>query len=384
MKSRILCWLALMCVLPVSAAQPQMIRPPAFFAGVPGMAQFQAIQMQRHQARTLLYREALEELRKNPQAADVPVCSAIAAGTRTLCIRRPATAPAAEAAVATSGTDTAAPAQTATVPTQEVKPPAAQLPTPMLPPALVQGSLPDLATRSARRRVAVLVGNNAYHAPIPALGTPIADVNEIAELLRGRFGYETRVLHDAGKAQIVEAINRIADEAKPEDSILLFYAGHGYLMEDTKMGFWIPVDASEKTAANWISNTDISKLLQAIPSRQVILVSDSCFSGSLTREQKLTSSFVPKAEEILRRRAVLALSSGDEEPVSDAGKGGHSIFAWHLIKSLESVGAAAVGFEIYRTVHDGVVKDYPQTPQYGAIFSAGHTSGGEYLFDTKR
>jgi hypothetical protein len=363
MKSRILSCLVLTGVLLVSAAQAQGIRPPAFVGGVPGMAQFQAIQMQRHQVRTLLYRQALEELRKNPQAADVPVCPPIATGTRTLCIRRPAAVPAAEAAA----------------PGQEIKPPGAQLPAPAL-----QGSLADIGTGAARRRIAVLVGNNAYRAPIPALGTPIADVNEIAALLRGRFGYETRVLHDAGKAQIVEAMNQIAEEAKPEDSVLLFYAGHGYLMEDTKMGFWIPVDASEKTAANWISNTDIAKLLQAIGSRQVILVSDSCFSGSLTREQKLTSSFVSKADEILRRRAVLALSSGDEEPVSDAGKGGHSIFAWHLIRSLESVGDAAVGFQVYRSVHDGVVKDYPQTPQYGAVFSAGHMSGGEYLFDTRR
>jgi hypothetical protein len=43
-----------------------------FMGGPPGFAQFQAMTMQRHQARTLLYREALEELRKNPAAADVP------------------------------------------------------------------------------------------------------------------------------------------------------------------------------------------------------------------------------------------------------------------------------------------------------------------------
>lgn len=361
MKPRILSWLTLACALLVSTVQAQVMRPPAFFGGVPGKAQFQAMQMQRHQARTLLYREALEELRKNPQAADVPMCPPIAAATRTLCIRRPVTAPAAETAAAPAA-DAASPA----------------------PPVAGQTLLPEIANPAARRRVAILVGNNAYLAPIPVLGTPIADVNEIAALLRGRFGYETRVLHNASKLQTMEAINRIAEETRPEDSVLLFYAGHGYLMDDTKMGFWIPVDGSEKTAANWISNTDISKLLHAIPARQVILVSDSCFSGSLTREQKLTSSFVLKADEILRRRAVLALSSGDEEPVSDEGRGGHSIFAWHLIKTLESIGSVAVGFEIYRNVHDRVVKEFPQTPQYGAVFSAGHMSGGEFLFDARR
>ena len=74
MKSRILNWIALAAALFVSGAQAQVMRPPAFISGIPGRAQLQAIQMQRHQARTLLYREALEELRRNPQAADVPVC----------------------------------------------------------------------------------------------------------------------------------------------------------------------------------------------------------------------------------------------------------------------------------------------------------------------
>jgi hypothetical protein len=31
-------------------------------------------------------------------------------------------------------------------------------------------------------------------------------------------------------------------------------------------------------------------------------------------------------------------------------------------------------------VHRGVTKEYPQTPQYGAVVSAGHVEGGEYLF----
>lgn len=229
----------------------------------------------------------------------------------------------------------------------------------------------------------MLVGNNGYTSPIPPLETPIADVEKIADVLRTRYGFETRVMRNATKAQIVQAINQVADEINPDDKVLLFYAGHGYLMDDTKMGFWIPVDASVKTAANWISNTDISKLLQAIRARQLILVSDSCFSGSLTKEQKMTSEGMLKSEEILRRRSVLAFSSGGEEPVSDEGKGGHSIFAWNLIKTLDTAQGMTPGFKVYDNVYGQVKKDAAQEPQYGAVVSAGHMSGGEYLFDTR-
>ena len=312
-------------------------RPPVFFSGLPGGVQFATTVMQRHQARILLYREALEELSKNPQAADVPECPPIETKSIYLCIRRPAIP-------TTAGTTTA-----------------------------------------IRRRIAVLVGNNGYKKPIPVLDTPIADVDKIAEVLRTRFGYETQVLHDAGKAQIIQTINKIAEEAKPEDSVLVYYAGHGFLMDETKMGFWIPIDGSANTAANWISNTDISRLLHAIPSRQIILVSDSCFSGLLTREQRLTDTFYADPKKILQRRAVLVLSSGGEGPVFDTGRNNHSIFAWNLIKTLGSVQGHTIGFEVYRAVQKGVVKDFPQqVPQYGAVISAGHMNGGEYLFDTMR
>ena len=312
-------------------AAAQMMRPPAFAGGIPGVAQFQAIQMQRHQARTLLYREALEELRKNPAAADLPECAAGQDARAGRCLAR--TEPAAAA-----------------------------------------------VTTAPRRRLAVLVGNNSYAAPIPPLETPIADVSQIAAVLQSRFGFETRIVKDAGKAKIIEALNQVAAEAKADDSVLLFYAGHGYLLDDVNMGYWIPVDASVKTAQGWISNSDISKLLAAIPARQLMLVSDSCYSGSLTKEQKVTRGGELKPEEILRRRSVLVLSSGADEPVSDEGKEGHSIFAWNLIKTLQATGGLAPGAQVWSAVRSGVTKEYPQQPQYGAVVSAGHTEGGDFLF----
>jgi len=315
-----------------SAAQ---VRPPAFMGGVPGLNQMRAIDMQRHQARTLLYREALEELRKNPKAADVPDCApgTPAAAAGALCLA--------------AANDLAASAAT---------------------PAAAPGG----------RRIAVLIGNNAYRPPIPPLETPQADVTRIAGVLSSRFGFDARIIKDAGKEQIVSELNRIAADARPDDSVLLLYAGHGYLMDDTQMGFWIPVDASVKTAANWISNTDIGKLLKAIPSRQLMLVSDSCFSGSLTREKKVGAGGT--AAEILNRRSVVVLSSGGDEPVSDEGANGHSVFAWNLIKTLESIGAVTPGVEVWRSVHGRVTKDSTQEPQYGAVLSAGHSEGGDWLF----
>lgn len=335
MKTRFWFCLLLLGTWLLPAAQAQMVRPPAFIGGIPGKAQFQAIQLQRHQARTLLYREALEELRKNPAAADVPECKPGQSPKDGQCLVQPGQAVAAA---------------------------------------------PPAAAPQVRRRFAVLVGNNRYAVPIPSLDTPIADVSRIAEVLHARFGYEARVVKDAGKAQIIEALNDIAAQAGPDDSVLLFYAGHGYLLEDVKMGYWIPVDASVKTAQGWISNSDISKLLAAIPARQLILISDSCYSGTLTKEQKVSADKALDVSDILRQRSVLVLSSGADEPVSDEGKDGHSIFAWNLIKTLQAAGSLTPGAKVWSTVRRGVTEEYPQQPQYGAVVSAGHAEGGDFLF----
>ncbi len=361
---------AALCWTGVSAAPG--VHPPPFIGGIPGGAQFQAIQMQRHQIQTVtyqarmnpierrqtraeLYHEALEDLQKNPKVADVPECLLGNVSAETLCRVSAELSP------------------------QVVVPETKKKEKVSKPTKTSKAKIPVIA----RRRLAILIGNNEYRSPIPGLETPIADITSMAEILRERFGFEALLLKNAGKAQIIEALNKVAAEAKPEDSVLLFYAGHGYLIEETKMGFWIPVDASVKTAAGWISNTDISKLLSAIKARQLILVADSCFSGSLTKEQKVTYSSAAKPDDVLRQRSVLVLSSGGDEPVSDEGKEGHSVFAWNLMRTLQTSVGLTPGYEVYRKVHGDVMKDYPQEPQYGAVLSAGHTSGGEYLFDTR-
>lgn len=316
-------------------AVAQGFRPRPFVGGIPGRAQTQAIEMQRHQARTLLYREALEELRRNPAVVDVRECT--------------------EAHDDLSG---------------------------CLPKAAADSVPAALAAQPTRRRLALLIGNDRYQYPIPPLETPTRDVARLAQALRQQLGFEVRVIENADKEKLVSAVASLAREAGAADSVLIYYAGHGYLLDDTGMGYWIPVDGSVKTAAQWLSNADIAKLLAAIPARQLLLVSDSCFSGSLAREQALDANTGTGAE-VLRKRSVVVLSSGGEEPVSDEGKGGHSIFAWHLLRTLDKVSGTQPGFEVYRAVHKGVSDDYPQQPQYGAVISAGHEAGGEYLFDAR-
>jgi len=78
------------------------------------------------------------------------------------------------------------------------------------------------------------------------------------------------------------------------------------------------------------------------------------------------------------------MSSGGNEPVADGGHDNHSLFAYYLLHNLSELQGDLVGADIHERVRTAVMKEYPQDPQYGAVISAGHIEGGEYLFEKKQ
>jgi filamentous hemagglutinin family protein len=312
----------------------------------------------RHEFMKQTLSPALNILKGNPQAADLKVCTA---GGSDVCIK-PAAASLPAASVSADI--------------------AARVQLPLLTPTT--SFLPQI-----QRKVAVVIGNNAYEdSNIPSLNGAINDADEVAKVFKDKMGYDVRVIHNGTRADIVRALNKVADETGSKDSVVLYYAGHGYQMDDTKMGYWIPSDASTSNPGNWISNSDINKMLTNITAKQTILVSDSCYSGAFTNEKKITSSAVDagNVESILAKRSVMVMSSGGEEPVMDEGRDGHSIFAWHLMDKLGKVDQYKGGADVFNAVKAAVVQDAAglQTPQYGASETAGYTAGGDYLFEVRK
>lgn len=301
----------------------------------------------RHEYKGLLFKDALKVLEQNGRAADLPACGGNISNT---CMP--------SFAQARMEWPTARPLVR--------KPVAAYLP-------------------QIERKVAIVIGINQYgDKRIPQLDTAVPDADAVARQLETSMGYETRVLRNATKSDIVAALQNVARELDPNDSLVVYYAGHGYMRAVPKgpaQGYWIPSDGSVSSPANWMSNADVSKLLANIPAKQVMLVSDSCYSGAFSREQKVSAS--GDASAILAKRSVTVMSSGGEEPVSDEGVEGHSIFAWSLMQSMKKVGQVEPGSRVFDATREQVTAAYPQVPQYGAAVSAGHAQGGDYLFEAR-
>jgi hypothetical protein len=231
------------------------------------------------------------------------------------------------------------------------------------------------------RKFVVLFGIDQYaDKTIPPLENAVFDAETLRKLFADKLGYEARVVKNATKADIVRTLNQLAAEMKPHDSVIIYYAGHGYRNDKTIGGYWIPSDASVSDPATWISNTDVSGMLREISANQIVMIADSCYSGNFA-EQKFRAQASLGADQLLARRTVVMMSSGGDEPVADEGRGGHSIFAWDLMQALRNVDNWRPGTNIFEEVRREVMRSFPQTPQYGSIKSAGHQAGGDYLFE---
>ena len=235
------------------------------------------------------------------------------------------------------------------------------------------------------RKVAVLIGVGSYKdAAIPPLANSVGDARAMARLFENQLGYETLVLENVGKSQVAAALNRLALELKPHDSVVIYYAGHGELVQSTKLGYWQLADADSQRPETWLSNSDISRIVAAMPSSQVSLISDSCYSGSLIADDRIrASTAVVDPVALLTRKTVAIMTSGGNEPVFDSGKNGHSPFAYNLMRTLGQVNNWSPGGQIFERVRFAVAREVPQRPQYGASIAAGHQPGGDYLFEQR-
>ena len=232
------------------------------------------------------------------------------------------------------------------------------------------------------KKVALLIGIDEYWAPIPDLNTAVNDVSAISDVLESK-DYQVVTLRDASHGDILKAFRSLAGQVKADQKVLIYFAGHGYLRESTGIGYWIPSDTDPKSAKQWISTEHVSDFLAEIPSKQIMLVSDSCYSGALVGEHNESDDKDRLSiEQIKAKRSVTVMSSGGEEPVMDGGGDGHSVFARQLLNTLEKSDPNSAGSDLFRQVRDGVVESSPQTPQYGAMTSAGHEEGGDFLFNT--
>src|SRR5687768_10023731 len=237
------------------------------------------------------------------------------------------------------------------------------------------------------RYYALVIGNNSYRH-LPKLETAVADARVVDSILRERYGFETKLLLDAGRQDIFQAISFYRQKLDPNDNLLVYYAGHGHFDREADKAYWLPIDARREDSANWVSADDITSNVKAIPARHVLIVSDSCYSGTIYRSLGLAVGEISERDRFLQKmqagRSRTLMASGGNEPVADGGGDGHSVFARVFLTGLAKMERNSfTGAELFRDfVQERVAGKADQTPEYNPLRNSGHESG-DFVFVRK-
>lgn len=229
---------------------------------------------------------------------------------------------------------------------------------------------------------ALIIGNNKYKT-LKQLECAKEDAKVMADLLEKKYNFTTDLKLDATRSDIILSLDELRKKLTPNDNLLIYYAGHGWLDTYADEGYWLPIDASQDNSLNWISSSKITASIKAIQAKHVLVIADSCYAGKLIRDvtrgigvTKTKNYF----ETISKRKARSVLCSGGLEPVADSfGDSGHSIFAAALIDVLNQNKSVMDTTELFSKIRRPVMLNADQTPEYSDIRKAGH-QGGEFLF----
>lgn len=241
-------------------------------------------------------------------------------------------------------------------------------------------SVQSMDTEFLGKYYALIIGNNSYQY-ISTLETAINDANGVEAVLKKKYGFETTKLINVDRVTLIEALYDLRGKLTKNDNLLIYYAGHGYFDERADRGYWLPIDATADSPSNWISNSDITDQLKALTAKHVLIVADSCYSGTLMRDATIKPPDSGFLKKIAKLRARIAITSGGNEPVADGGPNGHSIFTNAFLTALNSNVGLMESTELFSIVRKKVVSSPKsiQVPNYGVIRDAQH-DGGDFIF----
>lgn len=231
---------------------------------------------------------------------------------------------------------------------------------------------------------ALLIGNNSYRQ-LTSLQTAVNDATTIEKVLKDSYGFQTRLILNATRKDILSAINDLRNKLSERDNLLIYYAGHGNFDRSAEKAYWLPVDALRDNPIDWIIADDITSSIKRLSAQHVLIVSDSCYSGTLSRNAQ--TNLISKGDrdefltKMMNRPSRTLMASGGNEPVTDGGGSGHSIFAYSFIKALKEIDLSVFTADelFYQSIRSRVAGRSEQIPEYSEIRNSGH-DGGDFVF----
>jgi len=229
---------------------------------------------------------------------------------------------------------------------------------------------------------AVCIGINNYPGTSSDLAGCVNDAKDWAALLQG-YGFETSLMLDAQATRqaVKSALSGLVSSAGAGDVVVFTYSGHGTQVADFSGDEPDSYDEALYVYDGTVNDDDLRAIIQNIhPQAMLVVISDSCFSGTVTRiaPEAGKPRFIPPTDQpartVVRQRfllpeaempEILLTGCNDREYSYDAEidgrpNGAMTALALKVIKQ----NPAATYREFYAGLRALLPSSqYPQTPQ---------------------
>ena len=250
----------------------------------------------------------------------------------------------------------------------------------------VVGTEPDPIEQG--RSLVVVIGINEYVHQHP-LKNAVPDAIGLQQTLIDKLGFSAPILPLLNEAATKSAINSLVDDrlyevVEENDSLIIFFAGHGTTRvrkiggKEIETGYLVPVDATQ----SWSEYVEIDPLLRsvgALPARHILVILDSCESGlALGKAMDSYRDTTRYTKDLSNRFSRKVLTSAQRDQLAKDGGGpipGHSLFTGTLIDGFNwgradldgngLITSSELGLFIQQQV--GQASESKQTPDFGSF-----------------
>lgn len=180
------------------------------------------------------------------------------------------------------------------------------------------------------------------------LVNPIDDARSMAKVLKEKYGFEVEVIENPNQEDVFIKLAEYSQRNfKPQDQLMIFFAGHGYFDETFGEGFVVAKNSLENDRAktSYISHNRLRGVINNISNQHIFLAMDVCFGGTfdpvIASARGLEAGETSDSEFLVRKLSKKTrkyLTSGGKEYVSDGIPGKHSPFTLKILQALNDSG----------------------------------------------
>jgi len=186
------------------------------------------------------------------------------------------------------------------------------------------------------------VGIDRYKDTNVNLKYAVKDAKDIEEKLKVQSAtlYKPENIHyllltdiEATKTNIVHKVNELSNTIKPQDSFILFVAGHGVLMQNQY--YMLTHDFNGRVSeTNMISSNEIVEMSKKIKSLSQLFIFDTCHAGGV---DTIVNGLYDARMSVLAKKMGLHIyaSASDKQAALDGYKG-NGLFTYSLLDGLNN------------------------------------------------